>query len=278
MHFDWTLCFLKYQNLSPDHLLSSKKTHSTAYRIKYSHISILVTFESLHYPALNQTVTMATTILQKEQARLKAAAQNKPKDKDPHPIKTFQIVNTNYNSHPVDIPDDFLAPLPNPASIKVEKVDFANSDLPQYKRLYAVVLDNVLSQEECDQLIHLAERSAGGHGVKKLVDNGWVPAMVNAGAGKEFFAPEYRNSDRIIWDNTVLVQRIWNRIAQGKGIKEYLSALDGEEYNPVMGARRGERWVVTKQGMNERMRFLKYGAGQFFRSKSLYISSRRNSG
>ena len=209
------------------------------------------------------------TILQKERTRRKAAAGKQTED--PNPIRTLQIVKTNYTSDPVDIPNDFLAPLFDPTTIKVEKVDFANSVLPEYRKLYAVVLDNVLSQEECDQLIHLAELSAGGHGEKKLVNNGWIPAMVNAGVGLEFSAPEYRNSDRIVWDNNVLVERLWKRIFQGEGMKEYLSVLDGEEYYPVVGdgARRGERWTVTNQGMNERMRFLKYGAGQFFRSMLL---------
>jgi hypothetical protein len=211
-------------------------------------------------------------IFQKESARRKAAANKKTEGEDPHPIKTLQIVNTSYTSNPVDIPQDFLAPLSDSSIIKVEKVDFANSVLSEYKNLYAVVLDNVLSQEECDQLIHLAELSAGGHGEKQLMNNGWIPAMVNAGPGREFLATDYRNSDRIVWDNNTLVERLWKRILQGKGIKEYLTVLDGDEYYPVVGdgaTRRGERWVATKQGVNERMRFLKYGAGQYFRSKFL---------
>ena len=183
----------------------------------------------------------------------------------------MEIVKTNYKSHEVKIPDDFLAPLPDPTSIKVEKIDFANSELPEFKRLYAVVLDNLLSQEECDQLIHLAELSAGGHDEKKLADNGWIPAMVNAGVGREFYAPEYRNSDRIVWDNKMLVERLWNRVLQGKGIKDYLSVLDGQDYYSVDSTiRNGQRWAATTQGMNERMRFLKYGAGQYFRSKLCY--------
>jgi hypothetical protein len=222
----------------------------------------------------NIAVTMPT-ILQKENARLKADNKNQSKDKKDSVIKRLQIVQTNYTSLPVDIPDDFLAPLPDPSTIKVEQVDFANSELSEYRKLYAVVLDNVLSQEECDQLIHLAELSANGHGEEAKPNKGWVQAMVNAGPGKEFFAPDYRNSDRIIWDNNVLVERLWQRIIQAKEVKDYLSVLQGEKYIPVVGAglsgatSGSGRWVTTKQGMNERMRFLKYGAGQFFRRKML---------
>lgn len=179
------------------------------------------------------------------------------------------VMKTSYTSMPVDVPEDFLSPLSDSSAIKVERIDFANSPLPEYQSCYAVVLDNVLSQQECCELRYLAELSAGGHHDSNEVPNdGWRVAMVNAGPGKEYFAPNYRNSDRIIWDNAVITKRLWNRVLQGKGMKDYLSVLSGNRYAPVIGkwgSGRGERWVVTEQGVNERMRFLKYGAGQFFR-------------
>lgn len=95
--------------------------------------------------------------------------------------------------------------------------------------------------------------------------------MVNAGRDKEFLSLDYRNSDRIIWDNEVIVQRLWTRIMQAEGMKDYFSVMKGKEYFKVVGdgiARRNERWVISPKGPNERMRFLKYGAGQFFRRKS----------
>ncbi len=129
----------------------------------------------------------------------------------------------------------------------------------------------MLSKEECDQLIHMAEMSAGAHrDDMEVQNNGWRPAMVNAGRNLEVLEPEYRNSDRIIWDQNELAKRLWERVLQGEGMKNYLSVLDGKEYARVCGGsaeRKGERWVATPQGLNERLRFLKYGAGQFFRSK-----------
>jgi hypothetical protein len=133
------------------------------------------------------------------------------------------------------------------------------------------VLDNVLSQEECDQLIRLAELSAGGHrGNDDVENNGWKPAMVNVGSNYEVLAPDYRNSDRIIWDNAEVTRRLFQRVLQAPGMKEYLLRLDGKKYEPVVGiaaVNEGKRWVSTPQGLNERMRFLKYGARQFFRRK-----------
>jgi hypothetical protein len=178
------------------------------------------------------------------------------------------VVKTEYTNVPVSIPESFLAPLPDPSAIKVFKIDFEDSPLPEYKRLYAVVLDNVLSKEECDQLLVMAEVSVGAHrGEDELENNRWRPAMVNAGRNYEVLALDYRNSDRIIWDSHLVAQRLWHRVMQAEGMKEYFSVLQGEEYQPVCGNSilGGDRWKVTNQGLNERLRFLKYGAGQFFK-------------
>jgi hypothetical protein len=179
-----------------------------------------------------------------------------------------QIVRTEYTNVPVFIPESFLAPLPDSSTIKVSKIDFENSPLPEYKRLYAVVLDDVLSQEECEQLLFMSEMSVGAHrGGNEPENNGWKPAMVNAGRNYEVLELDYRNSDRIIWDDHVIAQRLWDRIMQAEGMKEYFSVLEGEKYLAVCGDSilGGDRWKVTKQGLNERLRFLKYGPGQFFR-------------
>ena len=114
----------------------------------------------------------------------------------------------------------------------------------------------------------MAEQSAGGHcGEESAPNNGWRPAMVSAGYNREFFDAEYRNSDRIIWDNQEVITRIWKRILQGEGMKEYFPVLKGKEYEEVVGWRASlqDRYVISEKGPNERMRFLKYGAGQYFR-------------
>ena len=177
-------------------------------------------------------------------------------------------VKTSYVSLPVDIPESFLAPLENPSVIEVSPIDFEHSVLPEYKGLYAVILDNVMSPKECDHLIRLAEMSAGGHiGNLEVPNDGWRPAMVNVGDNYEMLVEDYRNSDRIIWDEKDVARRLWTRVLQGKGIKEYLLRLEGKTHAAALSRTAQEAWISTEQGMNERMRFLKYGAGQYFRGK-----------
>jgi hypothetical protein len=216
----------------------------------------------------------AQTILERERARHAQRVNAQPRGFP-------SMVYTTYTSLPVTIPDNFLAPLPDPSVIKVKRVKFKDTPLSEYRDLYAVVLDNVLSQDECDQLLRMAEMSTGAHGNntggiegKEIENNGWRPAMVNAGRNHEVLALHYRNSDRIIWDEKEVTTRLWRRVMQGEGMKEYFSVLDGEKYLPAIGnsaTRPGERWVITEQGLNERMRFLKYGPGQFFKGKIFFF-------
>ncbi|KAK1828353.1 hypothetical protein QBC39DRAFT_265191 [Podospora conica] len=175
-----------------------------------------------------------------------------------------QPVKTNYESQPVSIPADFLLTAPTPA-VTITPIDFASTPLPEYRGRYAVVLDNVLSPDECAALIGLAESSVApaAHGEGGAA---WSPAMVNIGAGFEVLTPHYRNSDRIIWDHQELVDRLWARCLLAPGLGERLALIQDEEGITGKGRR---AWLppptMKFARVNERMRFLKYGKGQFFR-------------
>ncbi|RDW62315.1 hypothetical protein BP6252_11748 [Coleophoma cylindrospora] len=218
----------------------------------------------------------------------KSTANNQEKNESTGKMarpKMPELVKVSYTSLPVDIPPKFLAPLSDPSDITFTPVDFKNSTIPEYDGLFAVVLDGVLTAEECESLIKMAEMSAGGHRAadadadaegekegeeKPKSDNGWVPAMVNGGSGREYAMLDYRNSDRIIWDEKTLAKRLWTRCLQAEGLKEQLQKLNGQgkhggKYDPVLGSRRGRNWKISDQGLNERLRFLRYGKGQYFR-------------
>jgi hypothetical protein len=222
------------------------------------------------------------TILQQARARHAERARQGIEEKGMSKVR-----RTFYKSLPVPYPSTFLSPLADPSTIKVNRIDFAKSPLKEYKKCFAVVLDDVLSKEECEDLMKFAEMSVGAHGnaptpaegesesersereaLTDPEDDGWKPALVNAGRNYEVLAVHYRNSDRIIWDEKEVVGRIWKRVLQAEGMSEYFGRLSGEEYVPVVGGSalyKSEVRVVTDQGLNERMRFLRYGPGQYFK-------------
>lgn len=173
-------------------------------------------------------------------------------------------VRTSYTSNVVEIPEKFLK---RPAAdswepIKIQKIDFAAAGLPAYAASSAWILENVLSPSECQELLKLAEASAqpGEDGDK------WRPAMLNMGGNYEMMAADYRNSDRIVWDQPEVMARIMERCFQAEGLQEQLSEIVGNE--SILGKRAaevGEKWIMTRP--NERMRFLRYRKGQFFQRR-----------
>lgn len=99
------------------------------------------------------------------------------------------IVQTNYTSKAIEIPEDFLKITPPDAQdITIQRIDFLNSTLPEYDGYYATVLDNVLSPSECENLLALA--------VESSPKGDWEPALLNAGIGREILAPKIRLCDR----------------------------------------------------------------------------------
>lgn len=165
-----------------------------------------------------------------------------------------------YTSSDVVIPDSFLT-TPPAAPITSHHIDFASSPLPQYEGHTALILDNVLSPQECRELLSLAEASVP----RPEGSSAWRPALVNLGAGWEAPAPGYRESDRIIWDQQTIVDRLWERCAQAEGLRELLAVIPPDPYM------RGGKWKFSR--FNERMRYLKYTPGQYFKRKPASHSS-----
>lgn len=177
-------------------------------------------------------------------------------------------VKTTYPSNSVPIPAAFLTTTPSDAKpVTAAPIDWSKTVLPEFGTCYAVVLDNVISPSECAELLRLAEASVPAE--KRGADGAaWQPAMVNVGGGFEMLAAEYRNSDRIIWDQQEVANRLWARCLQADGIRERLSVVEDDFV--VLGPARTEdtkrRWEFSR--LNQRMRFLKYTGGQFFRRES----------
>lgn len=173
-------------------------------------------------------------------------------------------VQTSYESKDVAIPADFLCTQPEDAKpITLTPVDW-DSKLPEYGDCYAVVLDHVLSPTECSTLTQLAESSVLDKD-KGPNQDPWTPALVNVGGGYEVLEAKYRNSDRIIWDSQDIVDRIWTRLETVPGVTEKLLAFNESDLGggPKRSRKPGADWKFHR--VNKRLRFLRYGGGQFFR-------------
>ena len=150
------------------------------------------------------------------------------------------------------LPHDFLSG-PGPKVQKAD-VDFRYTELPEYEGRYATVLENVLTKDECDTLVRAAEASNNGT---------WEPAMINMGGGRQGMRTDIRDCGRIIWDDTDVVERIWSRVKSSVPEIKYLKGM--ARVTGKMSVLLGETWKMTR--LNERMRFLKYGQGQYFKRK-----------
>lgn len=158
------------------------------------------------------------------------------------------------------IPKGFLPKTPPPdASLHILNFATTNPPIPAYEDYFAAIIDNLLTKEECTRLLHLAEASAS-------TEPGFTPwprAMVNMGNNQQTLLPGTRNCGRIIFDSTEIAERLMARLMpflQQCGIQEI------ENWPLVTGfgpAKRGEVYRVTR--LNERLRFLKYEGGEYFR-------------
>ncbi|KAL9070868.1 MAG: hypothetical protein Q9157_005678 [Trypethelium eluteriae] len=149
------------------------------------------------------------------------------------------------------LPSNFLS---NPsANITKQLIDFSQTNLPEYAGRYAAILENVLSKEECDSLVSAAEHHSSSR---------WEQAQVNIGQGKQMLILDARRCGRIIWDDRDIVARIWARISG------HLPELNTIYQRPLVTGpgplKREETWQMTR--LNERMRFLRYTSGDFFKA------------
>lgn len=151
-----------------------------------------------------------------------------------------------------ELPEGFLdGPAPN---LEGFQIDFTKGGLPEYDGLWAVVLDGVMTEKECEMIVAAAEATT---------DAKWERAMVNIGGGFQALYEDTRNCGRILWDNRELARKLLSRIQQAVPEIDRL-----EKWTDVTGngpAKRNEVWKMTR--LNERLRFLKYTGGEYFRGE-----------
>jgi hypothetical protein len=148
------------------------------------------------------------------------------------------------------LPDRFLeGPAPK---LQRSNVNFTRGKLPEYEGLWAVVLDGVMTEEECEELVAAAEATTDGK---------WERALVNIGGGMQAMYEDTRKCGRIIWDNREIMAKLWARIE--RAVPEIHRLEKWAEVTGNGPARRNEVWKATR--LNERARFLKYVGGEYFK-------------
>lgn len=163
----------------------------------------------------------------------------------------------------VQIPEDFLLEAPLNASMR--KIDFMHTipPIPAFKNHFAAIVDNFMTEDECKKLLRLAEESTKVGVPDSHSPPTWERAMVNDGNGKQSMSVGTRKCGRILWDSPDLAQRLLDRLMpflRECGIHE----IDSQPLVTGLGpARRGEVFHLTR--LNERIRFLRYEGGEYFR-------------
>ena len=169
-------------------------------------------------------------------------------------VKPTESIASTYQ-----LPEGFLES-PAPA-LKKSKINFAEAGLSEYDTAWAVVLDGVLTEEECNQLVAAAEATTNGK---------WERAMINVGGGRQAMYEDTRKCGRIIWDNRDVMAKLWVRIQASVPEIHRL-----ENWASVTGngpTKRNETWIVSR--LNERARFLKYIGGEYFKGMQPHSYSR----
>ncbi|KAJ7274026.1 hypothetical protein C8J57DRAFT_1178154 [Mycena rebaudengoi] len=127
------------------------------------------------------------------------------------------------------------------------RVDFAAEGLTEYDGCYAIVLDSLYSKPELSSF--LAEVEAFSP---------WQVAQVNISSNEAYTNTAYRNGERIIYDSFELSEKIFSKI------RPHLADIEEiEESVFVRGRRAIQKWRMVRG--NERLRFLRYQKGGFFR-------------
>ncbi|KAG6919333.1 hypothetical protein DXG01_006879 [Tephrocybe rancida] len=128
------------------------------------------------------------------------------------------------------------------------------SDTPiakDYPNSYIKVLDNIFTPEECAALIALAES-----------DQEWKPAKLSTIEG-EVVDLDYRHSGRILRFDEKTAGEIYLRLLPH--VQELIEIKAGSEWEGVVGDRGRVRGTWKLVGVNERLTFLRYGPGQYFK-------------
>ncbi|KXT02265.1 hypothetical protein AC578_5065 [Pseudocercospora eumusae] len=156
-----------------------------------------------------------------------------------------------------DVPTSLLHTLsqPSPSTCRGERIDFKALGFSEHENAFAILIHDLLTPEECDEIRTAAELVAHGQ---------WDAALINAG-GRMVVASHVRLCDRIMWDNAKIADALLARIRPH--IPSDIATLKDSPHitsdDPVWS---DGTWRIVR--LNERLRFLRYQPGMYFRQHS----------
>ncbi|KAJ6484457.1 hypothetical protein C8R47DRAFT_980886, partial [Mycena vitilis] len=140
-----------------------------------------------------------------------------------------------------------LMPPQQSRAVPAGRIDFRTAGIPEYTNGYATVVDDLYTRPMLSNLLGAAEQSVP-----------WQIAQINAGT-EVFTAPDFRKGERIIYDSFPLSEQVFEKLRPHlSGIEE----IEEDVYVPGTGAA-VQKWRMVR--LNERLRFLKYAKGGFFK-------------
>jgi hypothetical protein len=162
------------------------------------------------------------------------------------------------------ISESFLrGPAPNAT---LHKLDFEHTTppIPAFKGSLAAVVNDLLTESECKELLQIAEESTRTELPDSTLSSPkWERAMINAGGGRQIMSVDSRKSGRIIFDSFDIAGRLLDRLMPFIRECEIDVVKDRPLVTGLGPARRGEKLHLNR--LNERLRFLRYEGGDYFR-------------
>ena len=116
-----------------------------------------------------------------------------------------------------------------------------------------MLIHDLFTPDECRSLVEAAEQSNGGE---------WEQALVNVGGGKQKLITDQRLCERILWDSPEIAKLLEDRVKPFLPA-EIVSLTNAGRITGPGPVKRNETWGLNR--FNERLRFLKYTQGMYFR-------------
>ncbi|RYP13175.1 hypothetical protein DL765_007002 [Monosporascus sp. GIB2] len=142
---------------------------------------------------------------------------------------------------------------PAPACAAARVIDFKETEVKEYADYFAMVINDILTPEECAELISL---------VLPAHNAPWPPATMTAYNGSQIRDPSSWHCGRIIYNSKAVADRLLDRILAH--LPPEVVTLDNvPDVTGQMPVIRKEKWKISR--LNEALKFLKYEPGNYFR-------------